>query len=156
MSGAPGSFEELFREQYAHALREAVFVLGDRDLAKEVVNEAFTRLYVRWRRVSRYDKPGAWIRRVTIRLALKQHKRRGAPLDVAPEGSHHPEPGLTIDVRRAVTQLAPQQRAAVMLHYFDDLPLAEVARLLGCREGTVKAHLHQARARLATRLVDYS
>jgi RNA polymerase sigma factor (sigma-70 family) len=151
-SGRAGSFEDLFRDQYPHVLREAVFVLNDRDLAKEVVNEAFTRLYTRWRRVSRYDKPGAWVRRVAIRLAVRRLERRGREVPHE-ETATWDEPGGAEDVRSAVRQLAPQQRAAVMLHYFDDLPLAEVARVLGCREGTVKAHLHQARARLAPLLV---
>lgn len=134
-------------------LRDAWFVLGDRDAAKEVVAEAFTRLYVRWGRVSRYDKPGAWLRRVTIRLAVRQHARARTPTTFD-TGEEH-DLGLSLDVRKAVRALAPQQRAAVMLHYFDDLPLADIATLLRCREGTVKAHLHQARAKLGTLLVDY-
>lgn len=148
------TFEDLFRDQYASVMRDALFVLGDRDLAKEVTSEAFTRLYVRWARVSRYDKPGAWVRRVAIRLAVRRHghrSREGGEVERSHEGDH----GLALDVRDAVRRLAPQQRAAIMLHYFDDLPLAEVARVLGCREGTVKAHLHQARARLGSLLVAY-
>lgn len=148
------SFEELFRDQYPSVLRETMFVLGDRDLAKEVANEAFARLYARWSRVSRYDKPGAWVRRVAIRLAVRGHGRQGRETTEVERG-HEGDHGLTLDVRGAVRQLAPQQRAAVMLHYFDDLPLAEVARVLGCREGTVKAHLHQARSRLGNLLVAY-
>lgn len=149
------SFDELFREQYPHVLRDVVFVVGDRDLAKEITGEAFTRLYSRWRRVSRYDKPGAWARRVAIRLAIRHQQRHGRYV-AHEEAASETEHGLALDVRRAVTQLAPQQRAAVMLHYFEDLPLADVADLLGCRQGTVKAHLHQARARLAPLLADYS
>ena len=149
------SFEELFRDQYAPVLRDAVFVLGDRDLAKEVVNEAFTRLYVRWARVSRYDKPGAWVRRVAIRLAVRRQDRRGRETVEVEHGQDSGDHGLALDVRTAVRLLAPQQRAAVMLYYFDDLPVSEVARVLGCREGTAKAHLHQARARLGTLLTAY-
>lgn len=148
------TFEELFQQQFPSVLRDAAFVLGDHDLAKEVTSEAFTRLYVRWARVSRYDKPGAWVRRVAIRLAvrrLEKGRRESAPVEQGHEG----DPGLALDVRSAVRRLAPQQRAAVMLHYFDDLPVAEVADVLGCRQGTVKAHLHQARARLGTLLGAY-
>lgn len=150
-----GSFEELFREQYPSVLRDVVFVVGDRDLAKEIVNEAFTRLYSRWRRVSRYDKPGAWVRRVAIRLAVRQEGRRRREV-VDQEASVEHDSHTGPDVRSAVRQLPSQQRAAVMLHYFDDLPLADVAGVLGCREGTVKAHLYQARAKLAPLLSDYS
>ncbi len=149
------SFEELFRDQYPAVLRDVVFVVSDRDLAKEITNEAFTRLYARWARISRYDKPGAWARRVAIRLALRREERRqreSPEVERCQEGDH----ALAMDVRTAVRQLPPQQRAAVMLHYFDDLPVAEVARLIGCREGTAKAHLHQARARLGSLLEPYN
>ncbi|HVF74777.1 MAG TPA: sigma-70 family RNA polymerase sigma factor [Acidimicrobiales bacterium] len=148
------SFDDLFRDQYPSVLRETMFVLGDRDLAKEVTNEAFARLYARWARISRYDKPGAWVRRVAIRLAVRGSGHQ-ARQTTAVEQGHEGDPGLTLDVRDAVRRLAPQQRAAVMLHYFDDLPLGEVGRILGCREGTVKAHLHQARSRLGDLLVAY-
>lgn len=161
LGGGAGSaartFEDLFRDEYPAVLRDAWFVLGDRESAKEVVNEAFTRLYVRWGRVSRYDRPGAWVRRVAIRLAVKaldKRRRTSAPFQF--DEAAERDLGLTLDVRDAVAQLAPQQRAAVVLHYFDDLPLAEVASVLGVREGTVKAHLHQARGRLGSLLVDYA
>ncbi len=152
------SFEELFREQYPSVLRDAMFILGDREQAKEVTSEAFTRMFARWARVSRYDKPGAWVRRVAIRLAERrqtQASRHTAPGEKAATGPDAHQSDARHDVRDAVRRLAPQQRAAVMLHYFDDLPLADVARVLGCREGTVKAHLHQARGRLESMLDGY-
>ena len=49
----------------------------------------------------------------------------------------------------SLQQLSPTQRAAVVLHYFDDLPVAEVAEALGCKPATASVHLHRARARLA-------
>jgi len=52
-------------------------------------------------------------------------------------------------VRAAVLQLPARQRAVVVLHYLDDLPVSEVAAVLGCSEGTVKTHLHRARRALA-------
>jgi RNA polymerase sigma-70 factor (ECF subfamily) len=57
-----------------------------------------------------------------------------------------------VDLVRAVASLAPQQRAAVALYYLEDLPVEEVAHLLGVSASTVKQHLHRARARLATLL----
>jgi RNA polymerase sigma-70 factor (ECF subfamily) len=55
-------------------------------------------------------------------------------------------------VRAAVLELPIRQRAVVVLHYLDDLPVSEVAAVLGCSEGTVKTHLHRARRSLATTL----
>jgi RNA polymerase sigma-70 factor (ECF subfamily) len=148
------TFEELFRSEYEPVLREVVFIVRDADLAKELVNEAFTRLYVRWARVSRYDKPGAWVRRVAIRLAVRREAKRSRDVELTDRGAES-DSATSLDVRAAVARLSPQQRAAVMLHYFEGLPVAEVGRTLGVREGTVKAHLHQARAKLAVDLPGY-
>lgn len=151
------SFEELFREEYKPVLRDVRFIVRDDDLAKELVNEAFTRLYVRWARVSRYDKPGAWVRRVAIRLAVRHEGKRRRTVDLSEGGAESVafDRSAAMDVRAAVSRLSPKQRAAVVLHYFDGLPVADVGRVLGVREGTVKAHLHQARAALAVDLPGY-
>jgi RNA polymerase sigma-70 factor (ECF subfamily) len=72
-------------------------------------------------------------------------------LSIAGRGSvraHDPPTADRLDVVTAVRQLAPRQRTAVILHYLGDLPLPEVARLMNVSEGTVKAHLAQARRRL--------
>jgi RNA polymerase sigma factor (sigma-70 family) len=148
------TFEELFRSEYEPVLREVVFIVRDADLARELVNEAFTRLYVRWARVSRYDKPGAWVRRVAIRLAVRREAKRSRDVELTERGAES-DSATSLDVHAAVARLSPQQRAAVMLHYFEGLPVAEVGRTLGVREGTVKAHLHQARAKLAVDLPGY-
>jgi RNA polymerase sigma-70 factor (ECF subfamily) len=112
-------------------------VVGDHEVAKEIVDEAFTQLYVHWRKVSGYDRPGAWVRKVAIRLAVKDRDRhpRSEPLPV---------------------ELPKMQRAAVVLHYFNDLPVSDVADALGCRESTVKVHLHRARQSLGERLTIYA
>ena len=56
------------------------------------------------------------------------------------------------EVRRALPTLSPKQRACVVLRYYEDLPVSEIADELGCAEGTVKRHLADARAKLATEL----
>ncbi len=63
-----------------------------------------------------------------------------------------PEP--TDDFWALVRQLPPRQAAAVALHYLEDRPVTEVATILGCAEGTAKAHLHKGRAALA-RLLEH-
>jgi RNA polymerase sigma-70 factor (ECF subfamily) len=54
-----------------------------------------------------------------------------------------------LDLIRALKQLPTQQRAAVVLYYFEDRPTAEIAHILGCSESTATVHLHKARKRLA-------
>jgi RNA polymerase sigma-70 factor (ECF subfamily) len=146
------SFVDLFNEEYPRLLRSLALVTGDRESAADVVQEAFVQLLVRWSRISGYDRPDAWVRRVAIRRALKVRAKESrlmsrlalaAPIVAA-------EPGVErVDLARALGQLSPSQRAAVVLHYLDDLPVADVADALNCRESTARVHLFRARTRLA-------
>lgn len=147
---ADSAFGWLFRDEYAQIVRTAYLMLGDRAAAEDVAQEAFIRLYARWRRISRYERPGAWVRRVAIRLASRSLRAgRRTVLQAEVEGSARPEPVSDPDLRRAVLGLPASQRAAVVLHYFEDRPVAEVAEILNCATSTAKVHLHRARKRLA-------
>ena len=148
-------FEWIFRSTYPAVLRTTYLVLHDRGRAEEVTQDAFLRLCERWRSVQRVENPEAWVRRVAVRAAVRSAQRtrlRSAPLpdDDQPWWDDLPD----VDLARAVASLAPQQRAAVALHYLDDLPVEEVAHHLGVTPSTVKQHLFRARARLATLLCE--
>jgi RNA polymerase sigma factor (sigma-70 family) len=151
-------FDEYFRQQYPQLVAELDYILGDTDLARDVAQDAFIRQYVSWVRLSRYDKPGAWVRKVALRMAFRVRKNqfRNAPLEYATDTEIRPvDSARVLDVRNAVLRLPETQRAAIILFYFRDLPVAEVATALGCKEATVKVHLHQARKRLAELLISY-
>ena len=148
-------FEWVFRSTYASVLRTAFLVLHDRGRAEEVTQDAFLRLYERWRGVVPIEHPEAWVRRVAVRAAVrsaKQARLRSAPApdEDSPTWDELPD----VDLARAVSSLAPQQRAAVALFYFDDLPVEEVAHHLGVSSSTAKQHLFRARSRLATLLTE--
>ena len=64
-----------FRSQYPMVLRTVFLILGDRGRAEEVTQEAFIQLLTHWRKVSRYERPEAWVRRVAIRLAVRTVRR---------------------------------------------------------------------------------
>ena len=148
---ADSAFAWLFRDEYPAIVRTAYLMLGDREAAEDVAQEAFVRLYARWRRVSGYDRPGAWVRRVAIRLASRA-RRRPSTLSLLPEQPGRSDPQADPDLRRALLSLPPSQRAAVVLHYLEDLPVAQVAETMGVATSTAKVHLHRARKRLATLL----
>jgi RNA polymerase sigma-70 factor (ECF subfamily) len=150
------AFNRLFRAEYPGLVRELRVVLGDGQAAEDVAQEAFTQLLGHWAKVSVYDRPGAWVRRVALRLAVRGARRRamGERL-LAREAGVIPEvPGPEPDagLGAALRSLAPMQRAVVVLHYLDDLSCEQVAETLGCRPATVRVHLHRARQRLATLL----
>jgi RNA polymerase sigma factor (sigma-70 family) len=144
------AFEGFFLAEHTPVLRTVWLILGDRQAAEDVTQEAFYRLLVHWRKVSSYERPGAWVRRVAIRLAMRA-RSRSARSDRAIEAAQ-PDPGAFIDIRIALQGLTTAQRSAVVLYYYEDHPVSEVASLMRCSQGTVKTHLHRARARLASQL----
>ena len=149
-------FAEFFRSEYPRIVREITLMLDDRDAAAQIAQEAFTRLYVHWSKVSRYDKPGAWVRTVAIRLGLRFGHLRFVPLSAIEREPHMDTPfGVVLDVRNALQKLSRMQRAAVILRFYRDLPIGEIADVLGCKEATAKVHLHRAREQLRILLADY-
>lgn len=150
---AEQEFSRFFREEFAAVVQTTTFILHDRDLARDITQDAFIELLTRWKRISTYDRPEAWVRRVAIRMAVRTLRRdqlrRRLERDVEPIRMPGP---VDIDLVRAVGQLPPSLRAAVALFYFEDRPVAEVADILGCSEVTARGHLHRARIRLATLL----
>ena len=151
MDDADGEYTWFFRTEFPGVVRAAYLVVHDRQRAEDLAQDAFTQLYVHWRKVSRYERPDAWVRRVAIRAAVREarRERRRPTLErsVRP-GTSYDEP-LDLDLLRAIRSLPPRQRAAVTLFYLEDRPTAEVADILGCSESTAKVHLFKARQRLS-------
>ena len=143
-------YDSFFRACYLPVLRTVFLVVHDRALAEDVTQEAFYRLLKHWRSVSAYELPEAWVRRVAIRVAVREVQRASARVvkertELVERYDDLPDP----DVARAVRELSPMQRTAVALYYWEDRPVAEIADLLEVSEATVKQHLHRARHRLA-------
>lgn len=151
--------EALFAEEYPLQVRTAYLIVGDGDLARELAQEAFARLVARWSKVQGYDKPGAWLRLVTVRLALRARDRRvregGSFGDAGPVAGPGADGTAAVehdDLLAALASLSRQQRACVVLHHLHDLSTDEVAELLGIAPATVRVHLNRARAQLAAAL----
>jgi RNA polymerase sigma-70 factor (ECF subfamily) len=119
---------------------------GDREVADEATCEAFARLYA-YRDGVR--DPGAWVFRTAFRLAARELKRQRQHVDTKlPEEIGGQVSVLPHAVATGLRRLSPEQRSAVFLHYFADMPLGEVARLSGVPTATVKVRLHRARRAL--------
>jgi RNA polymerase sigma-70 factor (ECF subfamily) len=129
------------------------YLTGDVGAGEDIAQEALTRAWVRWGRVSRLDAPEAWTYRVAVNLARSRHRRREAEQRaMARAGEDHEavevEMADSIAVRNAVAALPERTRAALVLRYFADLPVDEVAEILECAPGTVKSLTSQAIERL--------
>lgn len=155
---ADGSYREFYDRELPAMVALAAAVTGSHLMAEDIAQDALIEAYRRWVTISSYDKPGAWLRRVTINRALSTRRRATAELRARPRLGAARAPALSPaptnhdDVWAAVRALPGQQRAAVALHYLEDRPVAEIAEILGCAEGTAKVHLHRGRAALAEKL----
>jgi len=156
MGERAASFGVFYDGQFPSVCRALTLALGDAPLAEDAAQEAFTRAYVYWRRVSAMDRPAGWVYVVAIRIAFRRRQR------VALETAGSGDTGATVDftdgvveresLRRALAQLPERQRIAIVLRYLADLPIADVAQAMGCAVGTAKSTLHAARERLGVEL----
>jgi RNA polymerase sigma-70 factor, ECF subfamily len=151
------SFDDVYAAHYADLTVQLYAYFGDRQEAQDVVQEAFCRALARWRTVSRYDDPVAWIRRVAWNLAVSRWRRARTALNFV-RRQRLDEPQLEgpsperVALVAALATLPATQRRAVVLHYLADLPVAEIADRENVAEGTVKSWLHRGRAALAEKL----
>ena len=153
-----GDFGEFYRREYGRAVVTIALALGDRDRAEEVVQEAFSRAYRRWRSVGRMDRPDAWVVVVALnaeRRRFRRDSRTVPPTETRVSAVDHASMVVArVAVTEALAELTDRQRAVVVLRYLADLPFADVAAALGCAEGTARATLHQAMQKLRVELAD--
>lgn len=151
------SFTWFFTSEYPQVVRLLTVVVHDSAAAEDVAQEAFVRLHRHWEKVSRYESPEAWVRRVALNRAfshLRRDRARRQLERVATDGDVV-SPDLTrtvashADVVRAVRSLPRRDAALVALYHLEDRPLSEVAEVLGMSVGSAKVALHRARRRLA-------
>jgi RNA polymerase sigma-70 factor, ECF subfamily len=142
---ARDAYERVFRE-VAPGLWRALFVFaaGRRDIADDAVAEAFARAL---ERADSVREPRPWLYRTAFRIARAELRRTADPIDGL-DGQASPESGGLGELTGALRRLSPSQRAAIVLHYEEDLPVREVARFMGSTAGAVRVHLHAGRRRL--------
>ena len=152
---AAGRLGELYRLHAADGVRLAYLLTGSRPLAEDLVQEAFVRLYGRFRDLR---DPGAfeWYLRRTIVNLVRSHyrrvrveraylQRRAGERD---EPAEPPDPGIREELWRALLALPERQRTAIVLRYYEDLPEASIAEAMRCPVGTVKSLISRGKERL--------
>lgn len=152
------TFEDLYARDFAAVVGLAYALSGSRAGAEDLAQEAFLAAHRSWDRVGRYDDPGAWVRRVVANLSVSAFRRRLAEAKALTSiaiGSARALPKLSDDdaeIWRTVRTLPRRQRQVIALRYLEDMPVAQIALVLGTAEGTVRKHLHDGRLTLARRL----
>jgi len=146
----------LFSEHYDRLVRSITVICGNSEEAADAVQEAFVKAHLKWRKISGYEDPVGWIRRVAINKVRDSHRSRvrrdkavvrlGSQTRLV---SEQPEPD---EVGQLLAVLPKQQRIVAALFYVEQLHINEIAAELGLSEGAVKFHLHQAREKLRSHL----
>jgi RNA polymerase sigma-70 factor (ECF subfamily) len=142
-------FEAMWHEHYGSVARSAYLVVGDTEEAADIAQEAFARALQRWEAVRQLERPPAWVYKVAMNLALSRRRALRRRIRAFPErGEVAPPDEPRDDVAAALRALTPAQRAVVVLRYYLDWPVDQVASTLGKRPGTIRALSHQAMQRL--------
>jgi RNA polymerase sigma-70 factor (ECF subfamily) len=151
-SAGDEAFEALWREQFASVARAATGITGNVDDGAEVAQEAFARAYQHWAKVSGLDRPEAWVHRVAVHVAISHLRRAHRRVVPARPPIFEPPDAPDDDLLRALRGLTPAQRAVVVLRFYLDLSVDDVAKTMRKRPGTVRALTHQGMERLRASL----
>lgn len=152
------TFEDLVARRYNALLRTGFLITGDQETARDLVQTALTRAYARRSAPRDPHVLEQYVRRTMVNAHIswwRRHRGRETTAASPPEGSYH-EGGADerIDLWRALQQLPPRQRVVLVLRYYEDLPTAQVAELMGCSVPTVKTHTARALTRLRAVIED--
>lgn len=151
------TFDEFFLAEFPRLVSMLTAWCGDRLVAEDLAQDALLQAHRNWSTVIALDRPGTWVRRVALNRSSNEGRRRRRERAAVSR--------LRTDVRTDVViptaddqlwsrvrALPAAQRDATIMRYVDDLPLADIAAVLGCSDGTVKTHLQRARRTLADHL----
>jgi RNA polymerase sigma-70 factor (ECF subfamily) len=148
------ALEELYLRRYGVFRRAMAAIVGNQELARDVVQEAFARALRNRKSFRGEGSLEGWVWRIAVRTALETRRNgREVELEEALAKGGLPEPERDPALAEAIRHLSPRRRLIVFLRYFADLSYAEIAAATGVAEGTVAASLAQARHELEASLL---
>lgn len=135
--------DRLYQAEYLPMLRLARLLTGSTEIAEELVQDAFVAIF---RRLGKIDNPGAYLRRTVVNNCHSELRRRATErrkIHVVADAQTADLPRELDETWRALDRLKPKQRTALVLRYYEDLTVRQVADLMGEREGTIKSLVHR-------------
>ena len=152
-----GALETLYRTHVRDALRVAYLLTGDRGLAEDLTQDAFVRVFGTFHDLRNKDAFWWYLRRTIVNLSRSYFRRRRVERaylarQAGSEAVRETDLGERERLRAALMTLRPEQRAAVVLRYYEDLTEAATAEILGRPIGTVKSMVSRAMDRLREEL----
>lgn len=159
VSDEPRLLEGLYRQHVPKNIRIAYLLMGDLEVARDLVHDAFIKSSGRLHTLRNPDAFGAYMTRTVVNLSKRHRERRALErrhLESEAVGSrrHSLQPDLASrdEVLTTLRRLPHRQRAVLVLRFYEDLPEAEIAELLGCAVGTVKSLISRGLAALRERV----
>lgn len=154
-----GTFEAFYRRNLRRLVGLAYSVSGSSADAEDLAQDALSEAHRDWERISRLEKPEAWVRRILLNKAVSKRRRwsaeRRAVLRLGRGGDTSGFEAVSDEADRVwgeIRRLPRRQVEVVALRYVDDLTLDEIGAVLGCSKETVNTHLRRARKTLGRRL----
>lgn len=157
-AGTEPDFDAWVEARVPALLRFAYLVTGSQQAAEDAVQSALVNACEKWSHVSRRDDPDAYVRRMVVNAHISAWRRAGrreSPVALVRDSTVADPAHAVADqdaVRRMCATLPPQQRAAVVLRFYEDLEYAEIAAVLDVAEATARSHVHRALAALRREL----
>ena len=152
------AFSEFVEARSASLFRTAYLMVGDHQLAQDLLQEALVKTLIAWPRLRDRANLDSYTRRIIVTTAISWRRRRSfheRPTGSLPERLD-PDPADTMvthdAVIAAILTVPPRQRAAIVLRYYQDLTEAQTAEAMGCAVGTVKSQVAVALAKLRGQL----
>ncbi|GLZ31040.1 RNA polymerase sigma24 factor [Lentzea sp. NBRC 105346] len=150
----PEGYEQFVADRLDRLLRYATAMTCDKHLAQDIVQNVLIKAQRRWDRINAMTAPYLYVKRMVTNEYLSWRHRKAAR-DLATEHAKLAEIGPAIQdhatqhaerdaMRKRIAMLPRQQRAALVLRFYEDSTDAEIAEILGCTEGTVRSHISRA------------
>ena len=139
------SFDDLYRDEYGPMVRLARGLVDTQEIAEEIVQDAFARVYERWNRL---DNPGGYLRTAVVNGARSELRKREVRRRIGIRPFIPPQPEDRDYLLDALDQLSPRQKTVLVLKFYADMTEKEIAQAIGVRPGTVKSATSRGLAEL--------
>ncbi|MFG1626188.1 SigE family RNA polymerase sigma factor [Kribbella sp. NPDC049227] len=158
MRSTTDDFEEFARACTPHLYRTAWLLTGDRHHAEDLVQETLAKMFRAWRGLQRIRNPPSYAQTVLARTFISQRRRRSwteQPTSRLPERAERlGDADLRVALQKALAELAPLDRAVLVLRFFEDRSVEQVALDLGRKTGAIRTRTSRALDRLRVVLGD--
>lgn len=165
--GDKASFDLLYEKYKNMAFHTAYLITGNHSDSEDIVQETFVKVYLHCRELKNDSGFKSWMMQILIHTAYRMGKKnsREYPDELAAERADAKPTPSSLEyvleqekaarIMQAVRELPVRQRTVVILFYYQDCSISEIAKICGCLEGTVKSRLHTARARMRRHLQEW-